>query len=64
MSRLGQHLEHHLVDDCGQPINPDIIKAQMDGGLGFGLLGAPFGAVDLEDGRVVHSNFNDYRQLQ
>ena len=50
--------------DCGQPINPDIIRAQMDGGLGFGLSAALFGAIDLEDGRVVQSNFHDYRQLR
>lgn len=50
--------------DCGQPINPDVIKAQMDGGLGFGLSGALFGAIDLEDGRVVQSNFHDYRPLR
>jgi isoquinoline 1-oxidoreductase subunit beta len=50
--------------DCGQPINPDIIKAQMEGGVGFGLSGALFGAIDLEDGRVLQSNFNNYRQLR
>ncbi len=50
--------------DCGQPINPDIIRAQMDGGLGFGLSAALFNAIDLEDGRVVQSNFHDYRQLR
>jgi isoquinoline 1-oxidoreductase beta subunit len=50
--------------DCGQPINPDIIKAQMDGGVGFGLSGALFGAIDLEDGRVVQSNFDGYRVLR
>ncbi len=50
--------------DCGQPINPDIIRAQMDGGLGFGLSAALFGAIDLNEGRVVQSNFHDYRQLR
>lgn len=50
--------------DCGQPINPDIIKAQMEGGVGFGLSGALFGAIDLEDGRVVQANFDTYRQLR
>ncbi|MGO8952990.1 MAG: molybdopterin cofactor-binding domain-containing protein [Rhodomicrobium sp.] len=50
--------------DCGQPINPDIIQAQMDGGVGFGLSAALFGAIDLEDGRVVQSNFDGYRQLR
>ena len=50
--------------DCGQPINPSIIEVQMEGGVGFGLSGALFGAIDLEDGRVVQSNFNNYRQLR
>jgi isoquinoline 1-oxidoreductase beta subunit len=50
--------------DCGQPINPDVIRAQMEGGLGFGLSAALFGAIDLEDGRVAQSNFGDYRQLR
>ena len=50
--------------DCGQPINPDVICAQMEGGLGFGLSAALFGAIDLEDGRVAQSNFADYRQLR
>ncbi len=50
--------------DCGQPINPDVIKAQIEGGLGFGLSAALYGAIDLEDGRVVQSNFDTYRQLR
>ncbi len=50
--------------DCGQPINPSMIEAQMDGGVGFGLSAALFGAIDLDDGRVVQSNFHDYRQLR
>jgi isoquinoline 1-oxidoreductase beta subunit len=50
--------------DCGQPINPDMIKAQMEGGVGFGLSAALFNAIDLEDGHIVQSNFHDYRQLR
>ncbi len=50
--------------DCGQPINPGVIKAQIEGGLGFGLSAALYGAIDLEDGRVVQSNFDTYRQLR
>jgi isoquinoline 1-oxidoreductase beta subunit len=50
--------------DCGQPINPQIIEAQMEGGVGFGLSAALFGAIDLKDGRVVQSNFDSYRQLR
>ncbi len=50
--------------DCGTPINPDIIKAQMEGGIGFGLGAALYGAVTLKDGRVEQSNFNGYRVLR
>ena len=50
--------------DCGTPVNPDIIKAQMEGGIGFGLGAALFGAITLKDGRVEQGNFNDYRVLR
>ena len=38
--------------DCGIPINPDVIRAQLEGGMGFGLSAALFSSIDLEDGRV------------
>jgi isoquinoline 1-oxidoreductase subunit beta len=50
--------------DCGTAVNPDIIRAQMEGGIGFGLSAALFGAITLKDGRVEQSNFNDYRVLR
>ena len=50
--------------DCGTAVNPDIIKAQMEGGIGFGLGAAMYGAITLKDGRVEQSNFNDYRVLR
>lgn len=50
--------------DCGQPINPDVIVAQMQGGIGYGLSAALFSAIDLDKGRVVQSNFNTYRVLR
>jgi isoquinoline 1-oxidoreductase beta subunit len=50
--------------DCGTPINPDIIKAQMEGGIGFGLGAVLYGAITLKDGYVEQSNFNDYRVLR
>ena len=50
--------------DCGTPINPDVIAAQMEGGIGFGLGAALYGAVTLKDGRVEQSNFNSYRVLR
>jgi isoquinoline 1-oxidoreductase beta subunit len=50
--------------DCGTPINPDIIAAQMEGGVGFGLSAALYGAITLKEGRVEQSNFNSYRVLR
>jgi isoquinoline 1-oxidoreductase subunit beta len=50
--------------DCGTPINPDIIAAQMEGGIGFGLGAALYGAITLKDGRVEQDNFNGYRVLR
>jgi isoquinoline 1-oxidoreductase beta subunit len=50
--------------DCGTPINPDIIAAQMEGGIGFGLGAVQFGAITLKDGRVEQDNFNRYRVLR
>jgi isoquinoline 1-oxidoreductase beta subunit len=50
--------------DCGTPINPDVITAQMEGGIGFGLGAALYGAITLKDGRVEQDNFNGYRVLR
>jgi isoquinoline 1-oxidoreductase subunit beta len=50
--------------DCGQPINPDVIVAQMQGGIGYGLSAVLFNAIDLDQGKVVQSNFHDYRVLR
>jgi len=50
--------------DCGIPINPDVIRAQMEGGIGFGLGAVMFGAITLKDGRVEQDNFNGYRVLR
>ena len=50
--------------DCGTPINPDIIAAQMEGGIGFGLGAALHGAITLKNGRVEQANFNNYRVLR
>ena len=49
--------------DCGIPINPDIIKAQMEGGIGFGLGAILKGEITLNGGRVEQANFDTYRML-
>lgn len=50
--------------DCGIAINPDVIKAQMEGGLGFGLSAALFGEISIDKGNVEQNNFYDYRVLR
>ncbi len=50
--------------DCGVTINPDVVRAQLEGGIGFGLGAALFGEITLAQGRVVQSNFHDYRPLR
>ena len=50
--------------DCGSIVNPDTIKAQMEGGIIFGITAALFSEITLADGRVEQSNFNDYRMLR
>ncbi|MCP4716765.1 MAG: xanthine dehydrogenase family protein molybdopterin-binding subunit, partial [Deltaproteobacteria bacterium] len=46
--------------DCGQVVNPDIVKAQMEGGIIFGLTAALYGEITLDRGRVAQSNFHNY----
>jgi isoquinoline 1-oxidoreductase beta subunit len=50
--------------DCGLPVNPDVIAAQMQSGIGYALSAALFGAIDLDGGKVVQSNFDSYRVLR
>jgi isoquinoline 1-oxidoreductase beta subunit len=50
--------------DTGIAVNPDTIVAQLQGGLIFGLTAALYGEVTIANGRVLQSNFNDYRMLR
>jgi isoquinoline 1-oxidoreductase beta subunit len=50
--------------DCGIAINPDVIRAQVEGGVAFGLGAILYSTISLKQGRVEQSNFNDYRVLR
>ncbi len=50
--------------DCGQIVNPLTIEAQMQGCVVYGLSAALHGAITIENGRVVQSNFHDYTPLR
>lgn len=50
--------------DCGVAINPDVIRAQMEGGIGYGLGAALWNEITLVQGRVQQANFDTYRPLR
>jgi isoquinoline 1-oxidoreductase subunit beta len=66
VSNSGEVRVHRVVCavDCGMMVNPDTVKAQMEGGIVFGIGGALWGEITLKNGRVEQSNFNDYRVLR
>ncbi|MCK5256662.1 MAG: xanthine dehydrogenase family protein molybdopterin-binding subunit, partial [Deltaproteobacteria bacterium] len=49
--------------DCGGVVNPDIVEAQIEGAVIFGLTAALYGEIAIENGRVQQSNFHDYPLL-
>jgi isoquinoline 1-oxidoreductase subunit beta len=66
VSKSGEVRVHRIVCavDCGTIVNPDTVKAQIEGGIIFGIGGALWGEVTLEHGRVQQSNFHDVRVLR
>jgi isoquinoline 1-oxidoreductase beta subunit len=50
--------------DCGIVVNPWNVKAQMEGGIVFGLTAALYGELTIDGGRVQQSNFHDYPVLR
>lgn len=50
--------------DCGVAVNPDIIRAQMEGCIGYGLGALYYGEIEIRKGRAVQRNFDAYRSLR
>jgi len=50
--------------DCGLPVNPDQVVAQMEGGVGFALAAALYGEIEIDKGAPRQSNFHNYRLLR
>jgi CO/xanthine dehydrogenase Mo-binding subunit len=50
--------------DCGQPVNPLSLRAQIEGGLVWGLSATLHGRITLRRGRIEQSNFHDFPVLR
>jgi isoquinoline 1-oxidoreductase subunit beta len=50
--------------DCGIPVNPNTIEAQVQSAIIYGLTAALYGEITLKGGRVEQSNFDTYRALR
>jgi isoquinoline 1-oxidoreductase beta subunit len=50
--------------DTGHVVNPEILRAQVESGIVYGLTATLYGQITIEDGRVRQSNFDDYEMLR
>jgi isoquinoline 1-oxidoreductase beta subunit len=52
------------VVDCGFPLNPNLIRQQLEGGIVYGLSAALQGEITVEKGQVQQTNFHNYTPLR
>lgn len=66
VSKAGRIHVHkvHVAIDSGPIVNPEIIRAQMEGATIFGMTAALYGEISFENGRVKQSNFHDYPMVR
>jgi len=50
--------------DCGTIVNPDTVRAQIEGAIIFGVTAALYGEITLKNGRVEQTNFDTYQILR
>jgi isoquinoline 1-oxidoreductase beta subunit len=50
--------------DCGTVVNPDTVRAQIEGAIIFGITAALYGEITLKGGRVEQGNFDTYQVLR
>ena len=66
VSKRGKITVHKItcVADCGQVFNSHIAKQQLEGAILYGLTAALKGEINVQNGQVVQSNFDDYPMLK
>jgi isoquinoline 1-oxidoreductase beta subunit len=62
----GEIRVHRVVAavDTGHVVNPEILRAQTESAIVYGLTAALYGAITIENGRVQQGNFDDYEMLR
>ena len=50
--------------DCGTMVNPDIVKAQIESSVAYGMSAVLLSKITFKDGKVEQSNFHDYQVLR
>ena len=50
--------------DCGYVVNPDSVRAQVEGCVVYGLTATLYGEITIKDGRVEQSNFHNYKMMR
>ena len=53
-----------LATNCGHAVNPDQIAAQVEGSVAYGLSATFYGEMTVDKGRMVETNFHNYRMLR
>ena len=62
VSASGQVKVHRMVLalNCGHAVNPQQIAAQVEGSVAYGLTATFYGECNVENGRIVETNFDKY----
>ncbi len=57
---------HRVVSavDCGLAVNPDSVRAQIEGGINYALTPVLSGEISIKEGAVQQSNFHNYQVLR
>jgi isoquinoline 1-oxidoreductase beta subunit len=66
VDKTGKPRVHRIVSavDCGFAVNPDSVRAQIEGGINFALTPVLSGEISVKEGAIEQGNFNNYQVLR